>query len=417
MTDRSIRLKTKYIYFFFISVIVTFCSITLFSLDASSSKIIQLGNPSADDGLTGRALNVWDLQVFDGKIYIAGGSTVHNTGPTNVWAYNPVTKTFENEYTVDEEAIEHFKVFDNELYIPAADPRSQDDNKFYRKIANGQWQKYASENIKLAHVRDLIKTEAGHLLLVGNSRNPGNFSNPAIAITTDNGLSFQGAGADNVPSGSLVDYNWFFSIFSYQNNIYAVTSLLRDIGDYAGSIAVYNPESKKFSLDFQLTNNELIPAEQIGKGKSKYGIDTIYRIWKAIEFKDSLIYTVRSYSNNRSGSQKSYLNSLGFYLKQDMQQTPKPIHLPHQAIGEDLLMIDNELYVLANQKISPAKFVIYVYKNMNQSQINDWQEVLHFISKNKARSFEYLDSTFYFGLGQDYGDPVGNSGNIISYKL
>ena len=115
----------------------------------------------ARDGKTGRSLNVGDLQVFDGQIYVAGGSTVDNTGPINVWAYNPRTQQFNQDYRVAEEAIEHYRVFNNQLYIPAADPRGSDAPKFYRRGLNRPWQQYASNAVTLAHVRDLIQNLHG----------------------------------------------------------------------------------------------------------------------------------------------------------------------------------------------------------------------------------------------------------------
>lgn len=412
--------KLLYISLFLIAILVFSCN-AVSQNNHSQNSVVRLGNPLAEDGKKGRALNVWDLQVFDNRIYLAGGSTVTNAGPINVWAYNPVTKTFENEYTVDEEAIEHFQVFDNELYIPAADPRHGDANKFYRKTINGEWKKYASEDIKLAHVRDLIKTKSGSLLLVGNNRNPDNQNNdaPGTAKTSDDGISFQGAGINDSPSvGDVVvaDYNWFFSVFSYQETIYAPTSLLRDVWTSPGTIAIYDEDLKKFILDTKLDNSEFIPRSQIDINQGKYGLETIYRMWHPVEFNNSLVYPVRSYSNSDKKQQYlgKYMNSIGFYLKEDMGKTPIAIKLPHRALGEDVLIIDDELYILANKQIQPEKFAIYVYKTQEPLRAK-WSEVLHFNSTNKARSFEYLDGTFYFGLGQDYGEAISHSGDILSF--
>ena len=404
---------------FLIAILTLTCS-TL-SANNTNSAIVRLGNPLRDDGKTDRALNVWDLQIFDGKIYIAGGSTVSNAGPINVWAYNPATQNFDKEYTVAEEAIEHYKVFENQLYIPAADPMGNDANKFYRKAIDGQWTKYASNAVKLAHVRDLIQTSSGCLLLVGNNRNPNNKNKdaPGTAITIDDGVSFQGAGINNSPSmGDVViaDYNWFFSVFPYQNQIYAPTSVLRDAWASPGTIAIYDELQKSFILDKKLDNSEFIPAERIEA--RKYGFETIYRIWHPVEFKQSLVYPVRSYSilKKQQKYQENYMNSLGMYLKESMGKTPVELQLPHKAIGEDILTIEGELYVLANrQKFD--RFTIYVYKTSNLLEENSWKEVLHFESRNKARSFEYLDGKFYFGLGQDYGEPIADAGDILSYTV
>ncbi|MGL5832639.1 MAG: hypothetical protein ACRC1Z_05320 [Waterburya sp.] len=389
-----------------------------------SNSVNYLGNPLNGDGKIGTALNVWDLQVFNGKVYVAGGSTQENTGPVNIWAYNPQTKSFAKEYTVDEEAIEHYKVFDNELYIPAADPRSKNINKFYRRGLNNQWTKYSSDNIKLAHVRDLIKTDLGDILLVGSNANP---SKSSIAITEDEGENFRKAGIDKnqlvfrQADGTkfiLVDLNTFLSVFSYQNKIYAPSSLLRDHENSSGKIAVYNFQSKKFELDKNLTNDEFIPKQNIEVDGGKQGIDIIYRIWNSIEFKNSLVYVVRSHSFSSSKYQKEHMKSLGIYIKPGLGITPITATFPDRnSLGEDILIIDRELYVLTNTKISDSRFITYIYKADERKFPNAWEEVLHFESSNLARSFEYLNNSFYFGLGHNYGTQVNQSGQILSYLV
>ena len=67
-----------------------------------------------------------------------------------------------------------------------------------------------------------------------------------------------------------------------------------------------------------------------------------------------------------------------------------------------------------NEKIAADKFKVYLYKTDNPTNKNSWQEVLHFRSRNRVRSFEYLDGKLYFGLGQNYDEPIGRSGEIIS---
>ncbi|MEL6441767.1 MAG: hypothetical protein AAFQ80_21250 [Cyanobacteria bacterium J06621_8] len=388
-----------------------------FAQDEGSEKIIKLGNPFVDDGHEGRALNVWDLQVFDGKIYLAGGSTVTNVGPINVWAYNPAKQKFIQEYTVEEEAIEHYRVFDDQLYIPAADPTKGDRNKFYRRDVNGQWQKYASPVVKLAHVRDLIKTDNDHVLMVGNNRQP---SKPdrvgtTIAIETKDGFSFKAGGIDNVLVNGqvLANFNWFFSVFRYQNRILATNASLRDSASFPGSIAQYSPQSDQFELQRDL-QQEFIPQKLFAKG-GKYGSRIIYRPWKPVEYQNYLVYPVRSYSAFPDNYRQAYMNSIGFFYKSGLGDSPQQLKLPGKALGEDVVIIGNELYVLANKKRQDDQFTVYVYRTDSLDGRIKWRRVVKFNSASKARSFEYLDDTFYFGLGQDYGEPIANSGDILSY--
>ena len=374
--------------------------------------LVNRGAPLAADNHTGRALNVWDLQVFDGKVYVAGGSTVDNSGPINVWAYNPVTHTFDKDYQVNQEAIEHFRVFDHQLYIPAFDSTEGDADKFYRRNIDGSWQLFQTSSIELAHVRDLIKLKSGEILLVGNNRHTKQLSKPATAVTDDDGQTFQGAGIENPPDE---EFNWFFSVFAYQGKVYAPTSLLKDSSNKSGSIAVFNDETNLFELEPTLSNSEFIPQSYFKKWGGKYGFHVIYRLWQPIEYKNSLVYPVRSYSYYSKNYKQDYMNSIGFFIKPAPGVAPTEVTFPDgRSVGEDGLVIGNDLYVVANQKIAADRFVVYVYKSDNPVDQDSWQEVLKFRSHNRIRAFEYLDGSFYFGLGQNYDEPMGQAGEIVS---
>ena len=383
--------------------------------------VVRLGNPLAGDGKTGRSLNVWDLQVFDGKVYLGGGDTSKNAGPINVWTYSLAYQSFIKETTVAEEAILQYKVIDNQLYIPAADPRGNDNSKFYRRSVGGTWEKFADQSLKLAHVRDLIKVN-DQLLLVGNSRPVTEEQTvvPGAVITDSKQVNFRPVQVDNLPDTgnvAFLGFDWFFTVFAFQNKIFATNAFLRDTGGYPGSVAVYDPQTERLELDFNFGSEEFIPQANIDRQNGKYGVDTIYQIWQPLLYQDHLIYTARSFSNavNRRKAEQLYFNSLGVYLKSALGVSPLEIKLPHQAIGEDLLLIEDELYVLANRR-QGAKFTIYVFKT-DRLLDNNWTEVLSFSSSNKARSFEYLDGDFYFGLGQDQGEAIANSGDILRYTL
>ncbi|MEL6928575.1 MAG: hypothetical protein AAFO95_08065 [Cyanobacteria bacterium J06600_6] len=414
--------KLLLITLFLVSVLGFSC--TSLSQNTSNVVVEKLGNPSADDGLKGRALNVWELKAFDNKIYLGGGSVAGNVGPINVWAYDPVQDSFIQEYTVREEAIEHFQIIDDALYLPAADPRGNDRHKYYRKQVGGTWQRFSSPAVKLAHVRGLVKLDDGSLLMVGNGRTFKNTKTqpPGAAITRDDGATFEEVKVTGIPPADnliLIDLSWFLTVFPFDERIYALNSLLRDTGGFKGNIAVYNEDTQELELDLTLGSEEFIPPDNIDGQAGKYGLDTIYHLWQTEEFNNSLVYSVKSFSNiDRNNSiRKNYLNSLGLYVKESMGTPPQEINFGQQAVGEDLLVIGQELYALANQKHGDQDFTVYVYKTDTPQDSDSWQKVLSFKSTNRARSFEHLDGTFYFGLGQDFGEAIANSGDILRYTL
>ena len=90
-----------------------------------TDRLVDLGNKPAEAGQRGDSRNVWDLQAFDGKIYIGMGSTVADSGPVPVWAFDHAAGAWDDapETQVNQEAIELYRVIDGRLYIPAADPK------------------------------------------------------------------------------------------------------------------------------------------------------------------------------------------------------------------------------------------------------------------------------------------------------
>src|SRR5690349_13662163 len=90
-----------------------------------TASVQNLGNPFK--GYFTRdiyARNVWDMQVWDGKIYLGYGDLWLNAGPIPVWSLDPATNTYSKEFTVNEEAIDHYEVVNGMLYIPGSDTRT-----------------------------------------------------------------------------------------------------------------------------------------------------------------------------------------------------------------------------------------------------------------------------------------------------
>ena len=83
------------------------------------------------------ARNPWDLQAFDGSLYIGGGNSsnlglAQNAGPVSIISFHPKTGDITEEVWVDDEQIDRFRVLNEALYIPGHDPQeSWDRGNFY----------------------------------------------------------------------------------------------------------------------------------------------------------------------------------------------------------------------------------------------------------------------------------------------
>ncbi len=89
--------------------------------------------------------HVQDLFPHKGKIYTSGGEWDSNTGPCPIWAVDPYSGAFTNEFDAGTDAIYEFKEFtDGRLYTSAIDLHEGATNvgSTFRRESNGVWRAY-----------------------------------------------------------------------------------------------------------------------------------------------------------------------------------------------------------------------------------------------------------------------------------
>jgi hypothetical protein len=72
------------------------------------------------------ARNIWDMHVYDGRLYLGAGNgsdsgPAPNAGPVPIICYNPVKEDFVKEGTVLDEQIDIYYTHRGRLYIPVLD--------------------------------------------------------------------------------------------------------------------------------------------------------------------------------------------------------------------------------------------------------------------------------------------------------
>ena len=105
-----------------------------------------LGNPAYSRWPTSpMSRHVQDLFPHKGKIYTSGGEWDSNTGPCPIWAVDPYSGAFTNEFDAGTDAIYEFKEFtDGRLYTSAIDLHEGAANvgSTFRRGSNGVWTAY-----------------------------------------------------------------------------------------------------------------------------------------------------------------------------------------------------------------------------------------------------------------------------------
>lgn len=369
---------------------------TLLELGDVTGEVTLLGTPLsaryADNSPRVYARNIWDMHAYGSKVYFGGGNSSNsapaaNAGPADLWAYDIVSEDFIKEYTVADEQIHRIREFDNQLYIPGHDAReSWDFGNFYRLEAN-EWKKYRTIPNAI-HVYDIYKWERKLFAVIGPQSPATN-----IQVSNDDGLTWKNADYTNDKNLPVSNAGRIYSIFPFFNELYA---------SYVPYPSTYTGQENVF---YQITDRT--------EAKALYDGENGNRIERPVVFKGYTVYIVGSTHNDHQ-----YLPLALRYAKNS--QNVMRYELPANTLPRDILVKGNYLIVLLSKQKGEGTYYNTVMLTSDLSvDTVQWKELFGFTSETFARSFEYLNGTFYFGLGceTDYLSPA--TGNILKfdYKL
>ncbi|KJS17970.1 MAG: hypothetical protein VR69_02810 [Peptococcaceae bacterium BRH_c4b] len=412
------------IYLFMLGNLIPFHVLGSSSASDVTLQVKVLGQPFLAKGTY--PANVWDMQVFNDKIYLGFGNSSNkgpgaNAGPIliiyydpplgkfvteDIKRYNSNTKNYETVKSVDEEQIDIYKVLNGKLYIPGHDSReSWDFGNYYVKDKNG-WQKF--RNIPGAiHVYDMAYFKGKLFAAIGSDTFVDIDNTGAIVLMSeDNGNTWKNIGS--IPYSPNVFNNRAYTLFEFKNKLYAVAGLSPYC--FPSSIGGFYSEAV-IVLCFDQNLNGTIKTSQVLVYGSKMipGAKTIDNKFNGIKMvrtnvvNNKLLYIAGEYYNDHQ-----WLPG-GLYVATDINSTQKITFSEHNALPMDIIVRGNTAYVLAHVKISHNEYANIVYKS---DDLIGWTELFRFTKDTFARSFEELDGDFYFGLGC-YTDYLPSSTGTI----
>jgi hypothetical protein len=340
--------------------------------------IQKIGNPFSEKAIYGR--NVWDMQLFNGRIYMGHGDTSGNAGPIPICSYNPSSQSFTNEYTAPEEQIGPFRVIDGQLYTPGNDAREGWDlGSFYKLDPNGWVQKRTIPNA--LHVYDVAVHNGIMFAAIGTDSTT---QVPKIMMSRDMGQTWTSASTESGRS---------YNFFQLGGEIYAVT-YLSNLENPSWNNVVSRFDGTHF-VDAPFNSSKMIPNTPIG---------TRLRMIRTAMLGSELLYVGAQIDN------QSQWDGYALFAASTVD-TARRVALPEAtAKVYDVLVRNNMAYVLASVQQTNGKHTILVYSSQNASQ---WTELLRFTADTFARSFEELNGDFYFGLGSNVAAQSPVTGDII----
>lgn len=363
------------------------------------------------------ARNVWDMQVFNGRVYLGHGNASNaapasNSGPIPIVYYDPVTNNFitqtivtttgEKQY-IDDEQLDIYKILNNVLYTPGNDAHAPDDwtygNHYRHEIAADKWTKFRTIP-KGVHVYDLAYFNGKLYAAIAYTAN-GSTTTPDIWVSADDGATWSKVGSINI-FGVMRAY----TLFEFNGKLYGSNAIPPFTNNK------WSDEANLLSIDSTgASSTVLVNGSKMFPGITKnYASLNFFRLVRTQVVLNKLVYIAGElYNDNQWVPQ-------GLFVATDINgaNTVK-VTLPNpNALPMDILVRGNLVYVLAYVKNADSTYTSYIYKTNN---LTTWGEVLEFKHATFARSFEELNGDFYFGLGC-YTDVIPEStGTILRAKF
>ena len=371
------------------------------NLNDYSDKMESLGNPFKPifpNDIYAR--NIWDMQVFQNKVFLGSGNSSNqgpssNAGPVSVISFNPKNEKFSHEYTVDEEQIDNFHIFNNSLYIPGHDAtESWDFGNFYT-YGNKQWKKY--RNIKKGLHNYAMEFYNGQLFSA-----LGTTSGASVAISNDMGKTWeiQHLGKHRV-YGFLKVSDKLFAIKPFLSSQMVKKLSTKGKNSYF-SVAEYGGKSKFIRRD-DLTYKSMFPNSSLFYNKTK-------KIVKPLSLGDKTLY-IGAYTHN-----DHQFKPFGVYLAliKKGKLVVRPIKLPDNYRPWDMVTYKDNVYLLIEDRYQ-NETKVKILKSPISDLIN-WEQIVQFSSPTFARSFEIINNQLYFSLGSYLQNPLSRKQDELNSR-
>ena len=367
--------KTRLFFFIFILCQIIAISNNACTGSKETSKdpyiIKKIGNPGATqfpnkDSLDRQARQIYDLCLYEGRIYVGTGDMINNRGPIKVWSFDnaldPVV--FADEFTVDEEQVEIFRTYDSTLFIPGMDARESWDFGNYYFKANSTWTKRRTIPYAV-HVKDIAKYNNKLCVLdMGGALAMGGANGSRLMVSDDNGLTW--SMITNQFIGEQY-YTAFYNLLPFKEFL-IFCGIVQDGPDfehYYGSFVF------RYSEADNMLTNLTIPFTP------KYKYQNV----------------LLGYGTDES--------SEGLAILADLDGKVNVIDQLKNRDCVDVVARDNRCYALTLDKPtdSTSRYTAKIYSS---GDLTNWTELAQFTLSARPHCLEMLDGYFFIGCDSNY---------------
>ena len=359
-------------------------------LYAANAKYVELGAPAAvyypRDYI---ARVVWDMDIYDGRLYIGNGNFGTNSGPAPVLSCSlDDLGNWVEEAIVPDEQIIRFVNINGKFLIPGCDPAvgmgTASGNGFYYELVDGRW--VTRDHLPNSlHNFDLAWFEGRVYAAIGSGR--GGYP---VAYTED-GIHYE-----QLPfykDGQLRPTD--------QSNVIRTCNLYVLEGELYADFWYESEESYRTIFEMYHYNKETDYFEYVADLKSVthgglYGVAGLPLWEKAVL------------------GQRMFLTTGYLYFTTDFMEYTQ-VEMPNAAVVYDMVTYeDGRLYLLTSYPQGDAyRIAVYSLSETNPTAL---RTEVTFDYKQMPTSFAMDEDNFYIGTGNWYDNGSADNGMILQVQ-
>lgn len=309
---------------------------------------------------------VWDVKIWDDLVYRGAGDYDKNAGTAPILAFNKETQSWVQMGITADQAVQRFVEIGGTLYAPGIDPNESWDRGNYYVLEGEKWQQVRNLPNGL-HNFDMIGFD-GKIFAGLGTETLGN----TVAVSRDKGESFT-----FVPlyrDGAVLDtagyeYSRTYAFVEYAGELYALVSF-KKTGSLSYDRFIFRYEDGKMLYqsvaDSRLTG-------QTGRNYWQGKLE-----WKGVCYLTS-----------------TALNSITDFSN---PETHKQIPMPNGGVVSDILLHNDQLYVLSYTFLEDTTCNVVIYKS-DTGEEGSFIEVTSFDYAAFPIAFDFDGEHFYIGTG------------------
>jgi len=367
------------------------------------AHVEYLGNPFTNVQVYVR--NVWSIYPYNGLLYFGYGNASdlppeNYSGAVSVFTFNPTNSTFSNQFTMNEQQVDHYRVFDGKLITPGFNPDSliSGNGDYYVQETNG-WKQFANVTDGV-HTFDMYEFSNLWFAALGNFET-------TMLVSTNHGTNWAGALSTN-----LLQNNTSFriySLFQLGGTLYSMTLVSLPSFDQTPTLLRYDTNQGVFVTNSGPTANH--PLSNFCPNIS-VPIDQDCTIARSMNVSNKLLYIFGLVTNDMQWDPEGLFWATNVTNGQFVSLTN--FSNSPQIKAWDIFPDGNRAWVLLSSPVSGStNYWVHV---MTTEDFTNWVEVMRFQTNTFARSFTMLNGDLYFGLGCETNVLVTNTGSILRVR-